>query len=405
MNRKNNMLIVSFGCFLMCFVVIGVSNSPLSLFIVPVTEFFGFSRGAFTLLFTLMSISGLIVSLSFGALVNKFGIRALVSCGVLLAPITFLVFYTADSLTAFYAGGLLLGIVLGLASITSISIIIYDWYDKGQGTMLGVISAGSGLGGALFSLIIGNYIKQNGFQAAFLLSFIILAVIALPLILMIRSNPAHKKTPGQEIERIVKEKKQEAANPHHSSKSFIKKSSNLLALFAVFLIGFVIQPILVNTPAYLVEKGFDSVFAAGVSGSIFLVLAIAKIILGIIHDKFGIKISLFVGLGAFIISTASLLLAANKTALWIFVGFYGFVVASYVILVPLFAQAILGKDDYNSYLGIFMGCMGAGTGIGIPLMSYTYDILGSYSWSIIGFAALGIIAFLLAIISLISSVA
>lgn len=399
-SSKKNAWIVMVGCFLMCFVVLGVSNSPMSLFIVPVTEFFGFSRGSFALLFTLMSISGMVTQFFFGPLLKKLGIRTLIVSGLVLAPITFYIFYTANSLTAFYAGGVLIGLVLGLNSVTSVSILIHDWFDKNQGTIMGVILAGSGLGGALFSVIIGNSIAQNGFKNAYLLTMIILAVIALPLILMIKPNPAHKKTSGQESQSSAEEKEQEAVKPPLTFMMFIKKPVNLIGLLAVFLIGFVVQPILINTPGYLIEKGFDSVFAAQISGSIFLVLAIGKILMGIIHDKFGIKISLLFGLGVFLISTTTLLLAASKPAVWVFVGFYGFAVAVFVLIVPLFAKAVLGKEDYDSYLGVFMAALGAGVGVGTPLMNYTYDILGSYSASVGAFIVIGGIAFLLALLSL-----
>jgi len=53
--------VIVFTSFLIFFVVIGVSVSPSSLFIVPVTDHFGFSRGDFSITLTLSTIINVLV--------------------------------------------------------------------------------------------------------------------------------------------------------------------------------------------------------------------------------------------------------------------------------------------------------------------------------------------------------
>jgi len=157
---------------------------------------------------------------------------------------------------------------------------------------------------------------------------------------------------------------------------------------------------LVNTPAYLVEKGFDSVFAAGISAAVFFVLAVAKFGLGLIHDRLGIRISMTLGLGSFIVAALVLLFAASSWMVWVFVLFDGIAVATLSLLVPLFAKAILGTENYNSFLGVFIAILSAGISAGVPVISYAYDLMGTYTWVVAAFAVIGVLALGLAMVSL-----
>jgi len=171
-------------------------------------------------------------------------------------------------------------------------------------------------------------------------------------------------------------------------------------VLAVLLIGIAIHPVLINTPAYLIEKGFDSVFAANISSSIFFVMAVAKIGLGYINDRLGIHASLYLGLGSFVISIIILILASSPWMVWIFVVFNGIAVASLSVLVPLYARALLGNENYSRYLGIFIATLSGGISIGVPVINYAYDLSGSYTLVIMIFAVLGLIALILADLSL-----
>lgn len=390
--NENYRWVIAGVCFFLSFMVAGLGNSPLSLYIVPITEKLGFSRGDFSLVFTLVTFTTMLIQLVFGFFVNRFGVRALMIVGSILAPIGYFLFYLARTLPVFYAGGVILGCAFAFASITSISIIVHNWFHEKQGTVLGLIMAASGLGGFLFSRIIGKYIAQNGFQSSFLFSAILLAAATIPVILFTRSNPddqnaAKSSTGGHAIGKI-------------SPGSFLKIRGMPVALLAVFLIGVVIHPVLVNTPAYLVEKGFDSVFAAGISAAIFFVLAVAKLGLGLIHDRLGIRISMILGLGSFILAALVLLFAASSWMVWVFVLFDGLAVATLSLLVPLFAKAILGMENYNSFLGVFIAILSAGISVGVPVISYAYDLMGTYTWVVAAFAVIGVLALGLAMVSL-----
>jgi MFS family permease len=394
--------VIAITCFFIFFTIVGINVSPSSLFIVPVTEHFGFSRGDFSLTFTLVTIIVMLVQLIYGFLINRIDVRGLVSIGAILAPIGFFINYRANSLASFYAAGLVIGISFALTSITSVSILINNWFDQRQGMLLGLIASGSGFGGGIFSIVIGNHMEQYGFKSAYLLSAIILAVVALPVILLIRSEPnpdqrLHRNHNHQGSSQVAHP---DADKPHLTAGQFLKNPAHILALLAIFIIGIAFHPVLVSTPAYLVEKGFDGLFAAGITGAIFFVLGVAKIIIGLLHDKLGIKTSLLIGTSAFVISAFLLILARRVWLVWLFVIFQGISLSTLAVLVPLYVKEILGTQNYSHFLGVFIAVLSAGAGIGIPIINYTYDLTGSYASIIALFALLAALGYIVAIIAL-----
>ena len=394
--------VIVFACFLIFFVVIGVSISPSSLFIVPVTAYFGFSRGDFAITITLTTIVSMVIQLFYGVFYRVFGIRKLISIGILGAPLAFLIYYQSNSMLGFYLGSILIGMSLALASITSISILLTNWFTKRQGLLLGIIASGSGFGGSLFSLLIGNQIAENGFKSAYLLSAILLAIVTLPIILLIRSHPKHKPQNNQPQHTTNSEKLTEPteALPVLSIGEFFGNSANLLGMLAVFCIGVSIHTVLATAPAYLVEKGFDTVFGASITAGAFFSLAIAKIVIGLIHDRVGIKISLIFNITAFIISVILLIVAANRRLVWGFAIFNGMAVSTNAVLIPLFVRDLLGSENYSRYLGVFIANLSAGIGLGAPIVNYVFDLTGTYTWILGVFGGVGMLALIFALLSL-----
>lgn len=379
MKDSNYRWVIFVVSFLIFFALIGVASAPFSLYIVPVTQYFGFSRGDFTLIFTIKTVVGVIIQLSFGPIIKQLGLRWVVVLGSVVMPIGFFIFSGATSLWMFYLGGFFVGLGFSLASITPVTLLIDQWFDKGEGLILGVISAGSGFGGALFSRIIGVQIVERGFQSAFHFTALFLVVTVIPVILFIRSKPEGKKDKGETLPGTEVHINTELSNRPLDLGEIFKQGHFWLALAAILLIGMTMLPVIFSTPPYLIEKGFDGVFAASVAGMIFLVMAFAKIMIGFMYDRLGIRTSFFIGIGSFVTSAFILVLATQQWMVWIFALFGGIGASTLAVLTPLYARKILGQQNYRQYLGVFIAVLSAGIGIGTPLINYVYDLSGSYT--------------------------
>lgn len=392
--KINYGVIIILTCFVMTFVFLGLGNSTLSLYVLPVTEEFGFSRGGFSLIFSIVSLVGMATALFFGVLNKKLGIRLVVGIGCALAAIAFFVFYKATTLPVFYLGATLLGVGVAVTSTLSISLLVNNWFKEKQGAILGIIFAGSGLGGTAFSIFMGSYILANGFSQAFLISAIILAVFVIPVALLLKDSPA--KT----VEESGQQEKAAEKIDGESTSVVIKKPGVIIGIVTFFLAGGLIYPLLTITPAILGDRGFDPVFSATIFGAVFLILTVSQIVIGIISDRFGIKIAMTLGLGCFIASSTMLLFTNTEWMAWMYAILYGTSFATLSVLLPIFTAKVVGNENLNNFIGIFMAFMSLGTIVGVPILGVAYDLLGSYNQIIVVYVGLGVLALILAMISL-----
>ena len=143
-----------------------VTSSTISFFLEPVCTALDVSRGSFSLLFSLMSVSGALSNPFIGQLAGKKGVRGILLFGGGWGALCLLLFSAARSLWLVYLAGFLLGAVGSNCVALCANVIVQQSYFGPQASgVLGAVMAGSGVGGMLFSLIIPGCIESSGWQA------------------------------------------------------------------------------------------------------------------------------------------------------------------------------------------------------------------------------------------------
>ncbi len=378
-------LVVLSCCFVLFFMMIGMVNSPSGLFIVPVSEHFGFSRSAFSLTISLSTLTCMVINLCYGKLYRYAGIKKMISAGFIAVVVGFLILSRAESLPVFYLGGILTGMGMGVGSSTTISILINSWFSTRQGLLLGVCSAGSGLGGFLFSRIFVDIIENQGYQQAYFLTAICLAIIAIPLIVLIKEKP-------REAIKLQKTTIQAPRMGYFAGfkKLLREKSSVRWTLIAAFTFGLIAHAVLVATPGHLQVNGLDPVFAGTIYGAVYFALAGTKILIGWVDDRFGTKAAAAACLISFALGTLMLIFCKTTGMAWAFVAVFSISVASQAVLAPLLAKNVLGKKSYREYLGMYVAAVTAGISLGVPIINVAYDIFGTYVPVMLIYIAIGI---------------
>ena len=246
--------------------MLGMINSPSGLFIVPVCEEFGFSRSSFSFTLSLCTIGGMLINIFYGKIYNRFGLRKMICTGFISGIIGFLILWQAASLPAFYLGGALAGLAFGFNSTTTIALLINGWFTKKQGTILGICSAGSGLGGFIFSSLFVDIIATDGYRMAYLLTAICIAVLAIPIFLFVKENPTARtsNTPGHKFG---------GAGYFSGFKQLLAENTKARKIFiSAFCLGLIIHATMIITPAHLENNGIDSVTAGTIYSAILFVM-------------------------------------------------------------------------------------------------------------------------------------
>lgn len=382
--RRNYHWIIAAMTLFMYLIQGGLSNILYSLYLIPVTEDLHISRSAFALASTIGSIPGFFANLVYPFVYRRLGFRRLVGISFAINATFYIGYSMSHSMTLFYVGAAVVGFCSAFCGTAGISTLITDWFHRHQGVILGVVLAGSGLGGALFTMIMNFVLQQVGWRMAFLVSAAILLVCDAAACLVLRNKPEDMGLMplGEEHEKHAERKKyaRDLKEWHGLPLSVLKKRAYLyVIILAVFLFGiadYVINPTVIS---HVQDMGLSRNEAASVQSLMFLFLAGAKIVEGWLSDRIGARKVMFLCVGC---CFASSLILAKVTVVWaamLGVLVFSMALAVVTVMIPVLTADAFGRQAYSMILGILVACMYLCMGLGPAIANAVYDIVGSYT--------------------------
>ena len=375
-------------CFLMIFVGLGFCSSIQGLFVAPLTDALGISRSTLSVRDSCRYVATAVVNIFFGSLVAKFGTKKLIFAGFVCLIISSFIYGLATNIYMFYLGGVFLGIGLSWTTTTMIGCVVGRWFEEKRGTVMGAILAANGLGGAVATQIVTPIIYDKsdkfGYRKAYLLMALILFITAVIVMIFFKQSPkefskhtvrdGHKKTKGDAWQGL-------------EFSQATKKAYFYLTVVCVFFTGMILQGITGIAAAHIADVGIDSAFLAIVISTHSIFLSIFKFGSGVLHDKFGLKVSANTSSVAAVLAMILLALVTPSVTGKIFAVLYGILSALALpletIMLPLYASDLFGEKSFNKIMGIFVSVNTAGYALGAPLMNLCHDIFGDYKISLI----------------------
>lgn len=366
--------------FLMVMICLGFCSSPKSLFIGPVTEYLGISRGAFSIGDSLRFISTAVINVFFGYLVGKFGTKKLILAGFSCLIMSQLLYAFADSVYYFYIGGIFLGLGLSWTTTTMVGCIVNRWCKENKGTIMGAVLAANGIGGAIAIQLVTPPIESGpvGYKKAYFMIAAILAAIALIYVFFYREK-----------------KDSDAASASHKKKSrgrdwvgidykdAVKMPYFYLAAACIFFTGFVLMAVNGASAAHMKDVGLDPAYVATVLSIHSLSLAVFKFLIGVIYDKYGLRTTITLCSVTAVIVMLMLFVLTDSVMGKVLAMLYGIfsslALPLETILLPIYAGDLFGQKSFDKILGLFVSINVAGYAIGTPAINIIYDATGSYA--------------------------
>lgn len=162
----------------------------LSVFLLPMTETFGWSRGLMSGAVSLGGLCGVIVSPMLGRFLDKYGASALISVGSAIAGLCAMGLARIQHIWAFYAlyvvGRMIFASPLELATSTALS----NWFLRRRALAMALYSITQGIGLATMPLVAQALITRWGWRDAwFALGLYTIAVGVVPSVLLMARRP------------------------------------------------------------------------------------------------------------------------------------------------------------------------------------------------------------------------
>lgn len=380
-----------------CFMFAGsmaLINSIIGVYMVPVTTALGCARGDFTFMLTTQAISIVISMPIWGNIFQnkKININLALTVGALTMIACPLICSFASDLTAFYIAGFLGGIGIAACFTMATPVLIGNWFAKQhRGKMIGIASCFAGVSTIFWSPLFTVVIAQFGYQTAYLVNAVLMAVLILPWTLfVIKRDPEDKGLKPFGFKEGGQDASENAAEAGMPAKLALRTPAFWIVFLGVALtalgMGFsnnqtgIAQEFLAGTD--LAESA--AMIGASMISAAALGNLLSKLTFGFLADRF--KLSTCFVLHQFVWLLAFVLWLAGGTmpAILIVGGFcLGFCNAPSRVGWALSIRKLFGNADYSkiwSYVAVASSIVG---GISTSAIAWIYDGTGSYHGALV----------------------
>ncbi len=373
---------VVLGCFIGLMGNTGaVLFSSLGVFVKPLADAFGWSRGDISFGATCLTFGIIVGMLTTGHLIDKYGSKRILTISVVLSAIAIASgpLYIS-SLPLFYLMLTLGAFVGGPTNTVGYVRVIACWFDRRRGLFIGVAAAGMGVGFALVPWLTNIAISWGGWQAGYYVLGLYILILVLPaVVFLIKDKP---EDIGMRVDGECgddPEKANSTDSPSHLSVMDAVATPAFSLLFVViFSVAFALFGTLTHLVSMLTDRGIDTATSALVASSIGVGMMIARLVVGYLLDHiFAPKLAMIV----FGFAIVGLLLIAHADSLpgyFIAALFIGFGVGSEADLMAYMVSRYYGLANFAVIFSCLFSAYMLGTGLGPYAFGRSFDAYGNY---------------------------
>jgi MFS family permease len=380
-----------------------MSVAVLSVFVVPMTEAFGWSRGLFSGAVSFGGLCAVAVSPVIGRLVDAYGSGVMISIGSAVAGVCALGLAFIQHAWTFYAlympGRLAFASPLELATTTAIS----NWFVRRRAFALALFGVTQGTGLAAMPLVAQWLISTWGWRNAWaLLGLYTLAVgIVPPVVLMVRRpediglepdlftsrHPPSGVSPTTLAEHSVNTSERRLTHEIHFTLRQALQTRAFWVLSAFSAAGFMVQAgVSLHHVSHYIQQGMPRPSAA-IMASVF---ALAQVPAGLLWSILtrplpvrallalaGLAVACGAALTAFAATVASGIIAA---------GTLGVGVGGLHFLLRLAWADYYGRQHLGTIRGVTLPVQIGGQALGPIIAGVVFDTMGGYDRAFLFFA-------------------
>jgi MFS family permease len=358
-------------------------------------------QGAFLIYFSILTIA-IVVSLMFfaGRLLARYGSRVMLVVGGVIMTAGLALFATSTGNLTFYVAGALLGLGYGMSIALVPPALINTWFVARRGLVLGIVLAGTGVGGLIWATISPSLAQSSlGWRGVVWIMTATMALCTiLPALFLIRNKPADvglvpygddaaqaatSGTPGSS-----------QALPGFTYKQAVKNSNFWIACVSFLMLGAVasvtqVLSIVLRTAAYPnpLDKTSWTPGQVAFYSSLFMVwlsfLVIWKPLLGFLNDKIGLVGMLLVSMPLMalaIVYLPSMVYGSSVALMYVVMTFMAAGISNAIVTPPLVVAQAMGLRDFGKIFALAVAFIYAGNAIGAPI----WGLLGTSGYTKIG---------------------
>jgi MFS family permease len=361
-------------------------HGSFGVFVEPLVELFGWSRGDISAAYSIAFIVGLPAVVIMGWLGDRYGARWLMIGAALLISVGTYLIGTITELWQFYVFyGFFVGSMGHAAFTVLLPVILTRWFDRYMGLAVGIYWAAMGIGPMIFAPLFRWLIDTRGWAQAFTLIAVIVGVILLAFSLLIRSSPREMGLAPYGAEKSPEEPRAPAAGGvAPAGLKEVLRQRPVWLLIAIHHLGCAGHSvILAHIVSMAIVQGVSGMEAAAVLSLVSGASAVSRFASALIAARFGGRVLLTLALIGQSAPIVILFFAQEAWAFYAFAVIFGLCYGGEMVGFPIINRQLFGAAAPLGTIYSFE-MVGAGTGMALGgwLGGFLFDVSGAYTWSI-----------------------
>lgn len=380
---------------LVIFVHGGSMNNFSTLHLIPITERLSIARADFALAYSFKNIASMISTFFSGFIIAKWGSRITTPLGLILLGVSYVIVANVNSLPMLMVGCALMGTSYGFCATSGAVAVVRLWFHRHEGTVLGVVTAASGIGGSLLSIAQTAVMEKGGFQASLYLCAGLAFGLVVLSFLLLRNRPEDMGLlPLGDGERRGK-RPTSVGFAGLPMNALWKQPAFYLLLFCVMLSSFSLYLAFNVVRNFFVDCDFSAAQATGLYSAMLLLLTLTKFLTGACCDRIGARKTNLICIACGAVSLVLLAMMKSFSVAVIAMIVFSVALPILTLMGPLIAGELLGYRAKAQYAGILVSAVSMANLFGNYLTNLIYDTYGSYRPSFVLGAGLSVVSIVL----------
>lgn len=368
-----------------------------TLFVIPLEESLGITRGTTGLLFALGSfMTGIAAPIS-GLLIDRRGPKKVLIASALITALGYALFATAQSTLQVFVYFLVFisPVALNVAFHTSIA-LMNNWFFARKSMAMSILGIGSGVGAVIIVPSLALIIENYGWRAAAMVAAGIVLILSVPPALLTKNSPEEVGLTPDGLPPA--HGAQNSALRGLDTRAALRTPAFWLMTGAATCFGGAQVGLGIHFVPIMVWKGVDEIRAALMLSAMALMNVPLSPFVGWAADRWGrLVVPACIGLVSSV-GALVLLLADTEWQLWLAIVLLAGNMGMYPLLWAAMGFAF-GRRSFSTIRGYALGGQVGGTLL-VPFMAgVMFDITGGYTQSLAVIAALLLGSFILLMVT------
>lgn len=374
--------VIAVVVFLQMIVFGGILNS-YSIYLIPITDDLNVSRSVYSVGWMAQNAVLMFSTIATTYLFRRFGYRKVVCASLGVLGVSMVLTALCREPVLFVGSKILFGIGYAACHTAGAAWIVKAWFHKHHGTVLGVVTMGTGLGGSAFSVLLTDIMEKLNWRWAHIISAGLLVVVMLLMLLLLRDVPEQigLKPYGDDLTHAKehRHKRKEKTWPGISVQETKKHPAFALMNICTLVVCICVTTTSLVFVPHFQDHGYSAMDAAKYQSVYMLTLAIGKLLCGWVSEKIGGKALGVICVLCAVIGQLWMTDLSNPILAYVAVAVFSISMTMTSVAVPLITESVFGTETSTSILGTILGVSSFATVISAPVTNVCYDLIGSYN--------------------------